>query len=78
MCVANTLLETLFVWAFYRDDAKVMEKVLLASRSIVSFHIPRKIYMFIAIIYMQYIKNKGHVGKCYRNVFRMGLNESSL
>lgn len=78
MCVANILLESLFVWAFYRDDAKEVERVLVSSLSIVLFHVPRKMYMFIAIICMQYIKSKGHVGKCYGNVLRMGLDESSL
>lgn len=41
---------------FGGGDAKVAERVFLASLSIVSFQLLRNMYMFITIICMPYIK----------------------
>lgn len=79
ICVLQLSFWKPFLFEIFDRGAKVAERVFLASLSIASFQVPRNMYMFTAIICMQYIKSKGHVGKlCYRNVLRMGLNESSL
>lgn len=80
ICVLHLSFQKPFLFELFdRGDVKVAERVFLASLSIASFQVLRNMYMFIAIIYMQYIKSKGRVGKhCDRNVLRLGLNESSL
>ena len=57
ICVLQLSFQKLLLFEhFDRGDAKVAERVFLASLSIVLFQVPRNIHVFIVIIYMQYIK----------------------
>lgn len=48
---------------FNRIRANAAERVFLTSLSLVSFQVPRNTYMFIAIMYMLYMKRKGPIGQ---------------